>query len=87
MDLSGEIFIFLEDLIIQSPIEMNWEDICIIVDDFKWFKINMKCSKDEMQSSSKEEKFDSFDNFWYFGYILSFKYWIEMILESFWSTT
>ena len=36
-----------------------------------------------MQPSTKEEKFDSFDTFWFFDYILSYKYWIEMILKPF----
>ena len=36
-----------------------------------------------MQSNIKEEIFDGFDTFWYFVYILKYKYWIEMILEPF----
>ena len=36
-----------------------------------------------MQTSEKEEKFDKFDILWYFGYILSYKHWIEIFLKPF----
>ena len=36
-----------------------------------------------MQASIKEEKIDSFDTYWYFGYILSYKYQIEVIIKPF----
>ena len=36
-----------------------------------------------MQASIKEEKFDRFDTCWYFGYILSNKYWTEVIFKPF----
>ena len=36
-----------------------------------------------MQSSIEEEMFDSFDTFWYFGYIFKYKYRIEKFLSHF----
>ena len=57
----------------------------MIVDDLKGFKENMKCtcSRDEMQSSTKEREFDRFDTYWYFDYILTYKHQIKMIIKPF----
>ena len=54
----------------------------MINDHLKGFKKNMIC-KEEMQLSIKEEKLDSFDTYWYFDYILRYKYQIEVILKLF----
>ena len=59
----------------------------MVIGDLKVLKRiwSAKYSRDKMQSSIQEEKFDNFDIFWYFGYILSYKYRIAVILKPFWS--
>ena len=51
----------------------------MIIDELKRFKEDMKCKTFKGRNASK----DSFDTSWYFGNILRYKYWIEIILNHF----
>ena len=51
----------------------------MIIDDLKWFKEDMKCKTFKGKNASE----DSFDTLYYFGYILSYKSRIEVILIPF----
>mgnify|MGYP004716359917 CR=1 FL=1 len=55
----------------------------MIVAHLKWISCDTKGSKNEIQSRNKKKSIGSNDTFQFFGYNLSYKSWIEMILESF----